>query len=426
MNDTSMTKTDPRMLNAGEREAGALCTNCAAEIIVGNSVFICRDCGAVHHEACWRQRGDCCSFECAGEALSVEEHAGMPLTITSEELAATVPLPTRAPAHNFEMTADKKPVRRWNRTSLWAFALAVLGIPLFGLITGLIAILLACIALVTHRENRRGMGLAVAALLLGLFDVVGWAVGLSYYWGTPRTPVSVAELAIDASSLDELPEYIARAMRANVLIQIDAGIGRGGIGSGVVLKVTDNSSYIVTNRHVVDQHYSDATRSVPRNMSDLAQVMVTTVSQVSVQGVVEWMAPHGVDLAIVSAPLPHDDVQEAHWNSKAKPRIGDEVFAIGNPHGLGWTYTSGSVSQIRRQTHGSFRYMVLQTSAPINPGNSGGGLYDIEGNLLGINTLTVDKRFAEGISFSIALETLIDLIPDRFKFSSQNVEESDK
>ncbi len=419
-----MTKDDPRLMFAGERESGTLCSKCAVEIVVGNSVAVCKTCGAVHHGACWLQLGSCSSYECAAPHSSRETPAGMPLTITNEELAVAVPLPSSTPSHNYESAAETDPVRRWNRTSVWAFALAVLGIPLFGLITGLIAILVACIALVTHHQNRRGMGLAVAAMLLGLFDVIGWAVALSSYLGTPHTAVSLAEMALDPSALDDLPETIARAMRANVLIQIDAGLGRGGIGSGVVLKVTENSAYILTNRHVVDQLFSETKKSAPADMSDFARVMVMAVSQVSFPGAVEWVAPHGVDLAIVSAPLSLDDVQEAHWSDKTTPQIGDEVFAVGNPHGLGWTHTSGKVSQIRKRTRGSFSYQVLQTSAPINPGNSGGGLYDAKGKLLGINTLTADKRFAEGISFSISLRTLKKLIPDRFRLSHQSDEDA--
>jgi len=423
-----VTSDDPKLMLAGERESGALCSKCAVEIALGNSLAVCKTCGAVHHEACWQPQQGCCSYECTGsqshaeKSASLQNPASVPLTITHEELAVAVPLPSSTPTPNYESTEEKDSVRRWNRTSVWAFAIALLGIPLFGLITGLVAILVACIALVTHHQNRRGMGLAVAAMLLGLFDVIGWAIALSSYLGTPHSTVSLAEMALDPSALDDLPESLARAMRANVLIQVDAGFGRGGIGSGVVLKVTKDSAYILTNRHVIDQHFSEATQSVPADLSNLARVMVMAVSQVSFPGVVEWMAPHGVDLAIVSAPLSLNDVQEAHWNDKVTPRIGDEVFAVGNPHGLGWTHTSGSVSQIRRRTQGSFSYQILQTSAPINPGNSGGGLYDTSGNLLGINTLTAEKRIAEGLSFSIAMETLNHLVPDRFRLSSPREE----
>ena len=350
--------------------------------------------------------------------------AAAPLVISREDLASAVPLVPLSTSSNLASTLATNTQRKWNRTSLWAFGIALLGIPLFGLITGLVAVLVACIALVTHHESRRGFPLAVAAMLIGLADVVGWAVALSEYWGPEIVSVSLSDMSIDPASLNELPSYLARAMRANVLIEVNAGLGQGGIGSGVVLKITPDIAYIVTNRHVVDHNYSDRIMSVPEDIGELRPVMVRTVSQIAKPGVVEWVAPHGVDLAIVSTSLTHDDAQEARWDDSHSPQIGESVFAVGNPHGLGWTHTSGSISQVRRQTRGSFNYRVLQTSAPINPGNSGGGLYDMQGNLLGINTLTTEKRFAEGLGFSIAVETLFELLPDRFGILHQNAVEA--
>ena len=416
-----MSTPEYRALKAGERETGTLCVCCSAELAEGMDVAICTTCGAVHHEACWKEKGQCCSYECSGGTVAKDHKTDVPLTITSEDLANATPVVVTNVNRSYEFNSDEKTTKKWNRASVWAFVFALLGIPLFGIITGFIAIVIACIALVTHHENRRGMGLAVAAMLIGLIDVVGWAAALSTYWGSSGTAVSMAEMALDPDSLDGLPEYIARAMRANVLIQLDSGLLGGSIGSGVVLKVTKEQAYIVTNRHVVDSDYTDATKSAPLDLADMARVMVMSVSQVTIPGVVEWVAPHGIDLAVISIPISRGDVEEAFWDLDAKPQVGDDVFAVGNPHGLGWTHTSGDVSQIRKRTRGGFSYQVLQTSAPINPGNSGGGLYDKKGNLLGINTLTAEKRIAEGLSFSIALETVFDLMPDRFNIQRQNL-----
>jgi S1-C subfamily serine protease len=127
-------------------------------------------------------------------------------------------------------------------------------------------------------------------------------------------------------------------------------------------------------------------------------------------------------LAIIVMPLlgAVDQLQEAAWNGNETPRIGDAVFAVGNPHGLGWTHSSGSISQVRRREQGAFSFRVLQSTAPINPGNSGGGLYDADGRLIGINTMTGDKRFAEGLGFAIAFPTLLELVPDKFGIEEVN------
>jgi S1-C subfamily serine protease len=343
------------------------------------------------------------------------------ITVTRDELLAATPLPSRPANFSQDATNSNPRPRTWNRVAVAAFIVALLGIPLFGLVTGLVAIVIGCIALAGHSHYRRGMALAVTAIVIGLFDVVGWAIALSSYFGTGQTAVVMDELSLDRESLEDLPERIARAMRANVVVQSAAGFGRSAMGSGVVLRVRDGMAHIVTNRHTVDMSYTGAIKPAPDDLSELRNIQIVTVGQRPVPAKVEWIAPHGVDLAILSAPVLEDDVQEAHWDREAAPHIGDNVFAIGNPHGLGWTHSAGDISQIRRQRHGDYSFRLLQTTAAINPGNSGGGLYDAEGRLIGINTMTSDKRFAEGLGFSIALPTLLELAPDRLDLPKKNL-----
>jgi S1-C subfamily serine protease len=347
------------------------------------------------------------------------------LTISRDDLAVAVPLPSRAlrESDQHRTANDASTFGRWNRASVWAFALALLGIPLFGLITGLVAIVIACVALASHTRHQRGLGLAVGAVVLGLGEVIGWAVGLSYYMGVPQQLVALEQFTIDPESLQDLPERLGRALRANVLIQSAAGFGQQGLGSGVVLRIRDGLAYIVTNRHVIDHHYTDATTTVPGDLKSLGDISITTVDQGTLPGKVEWIAPYGVDLAIVSAPVVGSGLREAHWDRTAVPHIGDRVFAIGNPQGLGWTHSAGDISQVRRRNQGGFHLRVLQTTAAINPGNSGGGLYDSTGRLIGINSLTSDKRFAEGLGFSIAFPALLELVPERLQLPDRSPEE---
>ncbi len=100
-------------------------------------------------------------------------------------------------------------------------------------------------------------------------------------------------------------------------------------------------------------------------------------------------------------------------------KVGQIVFAIGNPHQLGWTQTQGVISQFRIRPIDDRRIRVIQTQAAINQGNSGGGLYDQEGYCLGINTWTADKRITEGIGFAIVLDTLLDLSPAPLEISKE-------
>lgn len=423
---------EPRTLLAGERESGTLCALCGSEIAVGNATSICRTCGAVHHGPCWDKNSGCGAYECSLTSRLHDTGMAPTITITHDELSAAVPLPARS-ALGLNDGAEQKP-RRWNRTAIASFIIALLGIPLFslltgsaalivgciGLIFGLMAIVIGCIALVGHSYGRRGMALAVLAIVIGLFDIVGGAIGLSWSVGPAHSAVALNDLAIDPESLDDLPERFARAMRANVVIESVAGLGGRAIGSGVIMRIRDGMAHIVTNRHTVDLSYTGAIRPVPKDLDSLKGIQVITVGQVPVQAKVEWIAPYGVDLAIISAPVLAEEVQEAHWDRDATPHIGDEVFAIGNPHGLGWTHSAGDISQVRRQKHGDYNLRLLQTTAAINPGNSGGGLYDSEGRLIGINTMTSDKRFAEGLGFSISLPTLLELAPEQLDLPVKN------
>src|SRR4029079_2547522 len=116
------------------------------------------------------------------------------------QLAAAEPLPTRASLADNDSadTTSTKQKRRWNRAAVAAFFLSLIGVPLFGLMNGQIAMIAGCVAMIFaclamvvgcislagHSYGRRGLGLGVAAILIGLFDIVGWAGGLYYEYGT--------------------------------------------------------------------------------------------------------------------------------------------------------------------------------------------------------------------------------------------------
>lgn len=409
-----MSDNTPRMLTAGEREAGGDCAQCRVVIQHGESVAMCRECGALHHETCWQLHRGCGSYECASASHSLASEAAPSLVITREELRLAEPLPSTTPAAHQGGPASPERRPAWNKTAIWAFVVSLIGIPLFGLITGLVAILIACIALTAHHPHRRGLALGVAAILIGVVDVIGWSVGLSYLMHSPETAVSLEDFDIDTASFDDLPVHLADAMRANVVVQSSGRLGQQAMGSGVVLSIQNQLAYIVTNRHVVDPRYRTSVETVPDDLSSLGRVIISTLDHAALPARLEWLAPGGIDLAILSTTVRGDEVRAAHWDAQAKPRIGDKVFAVGNPHGLAWTHSSGDISQIRSRSQGGHRIRILQTTAAINPGNSGGGLYDESGALIGVNTLTGDKRVAEGLGFSIALPALLDLAPERF------------
>ena len=99
-------------------------------------------------------------------------------------------------------------------------------------------------------------------------------------------------------------------------------------------------------------------------------------------------------------------------------RVGDRVFAIGNPYGLTDTLTGGFVSQVGRllpEIGNPFPLPnMIQTDAVINPGNSGGILFNVQGQIIGMNTATFKSQLggSTGLGFAIPSKTLLREVPD--------------
>jgi S1-C subfamily serine protease len=355
--------------------------------------------------------------------------------ITQADIDRAVPLPLGIRpiyvAHKGVVSGPPPPPGkpRLSRVGVASFVCALAGIPLFGVITGLVAIVLATIALGAIRTNRaRGLTFALAGLFLGIGDVAGWLVFLSVMLSRKGGELKLSELPPDMSVIQELDPPLQRAMRANVMLERGGGLASLGalaVGSGVILQIDAGEALIVTNRHVVDDDFpssrddaSDAGR-----LSRLGRLSVRMIGQPESEGKVVWLAPGQIDLALVRAQCRStSQAMDASWQKGRPMKVGESVFAIGNPHRLGWTHTQGVISQLRIQEFDSTKVRIIQTQAAINPGNSGGGLYDHEGYLLGINTWTADKRVSEGIGFAITLDTLIDLAPTDLRAPHENAQ----
>lgn len=409
---------------AGRREAGAECPQCRRSVLQGDACVECARCGAVHHEHCWQTGGGCGTFECAPPRRSIGQHETPSIRVTAGDIDGAVPLPRPRPAAPGFAPPPPPPAKsRTSRLAVVAFILSVLGI-FFVAVTGLVGIVLGSVALGSIQQTRqRGTVLAVASVLLGVLDIVGWVIFVSFMFSGHGPHLTVADFEPDMSVLENLPKHINRAMRANVVVEVRSGwgaLGQSAMGSGVILKIDDGSALIVTNRHVVDSGFADGSAAEPAKPAFLG---VKLLGQPAQPGRVVWVAPDGVDLALVTTPVYTDEARAVVWQDHPKIAVGDEVFSIGNPQGLEWSHAKGTISQVRSQHHGARKISIIQTDTAINPGNSGGGLYDAQGRLLGINTWTNDKRFSEGLSFAIAFQSLLDLDPPNLKSSPRGRKE---
>lgn len=164
-----------------------------------------------------------------------------------------------------------------------------------------------------------------------------------------------------------------------------------GVGSGVIYQKNNGSAYIVTNNHVIDGASEIKVQLHNSKQVDAKLIGKDALTDMAVLKINDSKGTKAIDFA-----------------NSSKVKTGDSVFAMGNPLGLEFanSVTSGIISASERtidtQTSaGSNKVNVLQTDAAINPGNSGGALVDINGNLVGINSMKIASEQVEGIGFAI-------------------------
>lgn len=168
--------------------------------------------------------------------------------------------------------------------------------------------------------------------------------------------------------------------------------------------VWDNKGHIVTNYHVIQG-------------ADKAQV---TLSDRSVwQAKLVGVAPEK-DLAVLKIDIAASKLRPIPVGVSENLRVGQSVYAIGNPFGLDQTLTTGIVSALGREIEsvaGIPIRDVIQTDAAINPGNSGGPLLDSSGRLIGVNTAIYSPSGASaGIGFSIPVDVVRWVVPELIQY----------
>lgn len=331
-----------------------------------------------------------------------------PIRITTDEVAAAVPPPPRPSSQRTPPPSFfAPPPPRVSQLAVASFVVALLGVPLVGCFLGPVAILLGALGLaqVHSRLDRTGARWAIIGILLGAVDLVGWSIAGYHLLGRPDRTTgrsAVPTLLADPApgvEIDEAPEQIRRALRANVWVSSEGAAGAVQ-GSGILVSRTGERLLVLTNRHVVcaDGRTPD-------------KVQVRVCDGVTADAAVAWLAPDGIDAAIVEARcLAGERVVPMAVERDVTVRIGDAAFAIGNPLAYEGTYTTGVISSIRSLRAGARSLRVYQTQAPVNPGNSGGGLYTQAGQLIGVNTWATEKQVSEGLGFAIAVEALLDLL----------------
>jgi S1-C subfamily serine protease len=259
-------------------------------------------------------------------------------------------------------------------------------------------------------SNRRSSGglrtgaIIVLTLVLAIVFGTGLFAGWEYSRGTTSTPAANGSStgvlepgtsptktvpALTGNNIETVREAVIAKVRPAVVEVNVTTSGGAGIGSGVII---DKRGYIVTNNHVVA-----GAQSIGVVLYDGTRVTAQLVG-----------TDPADDLAVLKITPPASGLTVASLGDSSKLQVGQDVLAIGNPLGITQTVTNGIVSALGRnvnEQNGATIPNAIQTDAPINPGNSGGALVDLQGNLIGIPTLTaIDPEFntpANGVGFAI-------------------------
>ena len=165
----------------------------------------------------------------------------------------------------------------------------------------------------------------------------------------------------------------------------------GSLGSGFIISA---DGYVVTNNHLIQGVNGTGTvDSVTVILADRKEYPARIVGRDTAS-----------DLALLK--IEGSNFPYVNWGDSTKARVGDWIVAIGNPYGLGGTVTAGIISALHRGGFSGGAYdRYIQTDAAINMGNSGGPMFDLDGNVIGINSALISPTGASvGIGLAIPAE----------------------
>lgn len=218
------------------------------------------------------------------------------------------------------------------------------------------------------------------------------ATGTSYASSTANlTTTEIVEKTAD-SVVEITTEQVATGTFNQQYIQ-------KGAGSGVIIS---KDGYIITNYHVIE-----GASHITVNLRDKTEYTDVEVVGTYSDG----------DIALLKVKA-KEDLKAATFGDSSKLSVGDYAVVIGNPLGqLGGTVTDGIISALDREvTIDNETMNLLQTNAEISPGNSGGGLFNGNGELIGIVNAKSSSESAEGIGFAIPINDVQDVLSDLKKY----------
>lgn len=232
------------------------------------------------------------------------------------------------------------------------------------------------------------------ATLIGTFfvGIIGTILVIHYMPEAKYVDRTVQTVSIKET--DTIKSAINKIYKAVFVIESYQGNRLIGTGTGFVYKKDDKQAYIVTNHHVIDGSTEIKVIDYEGREIKATKLGSDEYSDVAVLSIDEASAPVVAELG-----------------DSSKLELGDTLFTVGSPMGSDYrgSVTKGILSGKDRTvsvtlSNGDFMMQLLQTDAAINPGNSGGPLVNINGQVIGMNSLKLVKDTIEGMGFAIPIE----------------------
>ena len=250
----------------------------------------------------------------------------------------------------------------------------------------------------------------ITSIIVSLFVGVCGTLLVVYYIPDNNEDTKVVEEVVTINESDTIAPAVEKVYDSVVTV-LNYDRSLQATGTGFVYKTDDEYGYILTNHHVI---------------ADARTIEVTNMQEVTVEATLLGSDEYA-DLAVLR--VDKDFVlQIATLGDSTGMEIGDTVFAVGTPVDVKYygTVTKGIISGINRTVNvtldngDDFMMEVLQTNTAINPGNSGGPLVNMQGEVIGINTLKLVEDEIEGMGFAIPIEMATSVL-DKLE-SGQEIE----
>lgn len=212
--------------------------------------------------------------------------------------------------------------------------------------------------------------------------------------GDELTPDERVNVAVYEQNNRSVVNINTRGVQTNAFFFLE--VPTEGAGSGSVL---DKQGHILTNYHVIE-----GAREIQVTLFDSKTYPAELVGEDA-----------STDIAILRIQAPESSLFPVVLGDSSRLRVGQRVFAIGNPFGLERTLTTGIVSSLDRaipSRNGRSMKSIIQTDAAINPGNSGGPLFNSRGEMIGMNTAIASKTGqSAGVGFAIPVSSIALVAP---------------